>query len=460
MTSTPRTSTASLARSRFVAQGGRLFDIGDLRKFALVAWGLGVALLVNGLLVGIGGTVAPPDLAVDPLQPLLPGVLMVGGVLQVPAGAAFWSGRRDIGVVLLIGAWFAVTLGAEVVGAAAATLTFVSFSYAAGIMAAALLERAGDIFAVGVAAALCWMAGLGVRYLVIGEWVGADPTTQLVLLLAPPLWFLALARVVGVAVRLALTTVAKLDHTAEELERARVEAEAANRAKSRFLASVSHELRTPLNAIIGYSELVIEDADTPAAIGDDVAHVLEAGRHLLGLVDDVLDVSAIEAGRVALELQKLAVDELIRGLLVAVEPLVRDSGNQLEVHVERGIPPLWVDARRLRQVLINLVANAAKYTEDGKIHLTARRAGRGVALDVEDNGPGIAPERLDEVFEPFVREHEDRSSGTGLGLTIVRELVQHMGGRVAAKSEPGAGSRFTVWLPAKVPATATPAEVA
>ena len=425
------------------------------RTFALVAWLLGLALLVNGLVVWAGMRVDPPDLASDPLQPLLPAVLVLGGALQLPAGAAFRLRRRDVGVGLMLGAWFTVALGAEVVGAAAATMTFVSFAYVAGVFGAVLFERAQAVLLVGLVAATCWVAGLLLRYLIIGERVGADATTEIVLIVASPVWFMLIAGVIAAALRSAQATVGRLDRVNSELELARGQADEASAAKSRFLANMSHELRTPLNAIIGYSELLIEEEATPKAVVGDVRQVHLAGTHLLGLVNDVLDMSAIEAGKMQLEPEETSVSQLFDGLVGTVEPLIREAGNTLRVEVEPDVSSIWVDPRRLRQVLFNLVANAAKYTEDGEVQLVGRRAGSGIEIDVVDTGVGIEPERLKTVFEPFVRDTDATANaqraGTGLGLTIVRELVGLMDGKVTVHSQLGRGSRFTVWLPEGTP---------
>lgn len=234
----------------------------------------------------------------------------------------------------------------------------------------------------------------------------------------------------------------------EELEVERAHARQANQAKSRFLASMSHELRTPLNAIIGYAELIGEDS--VGEVQRDAARIEQSGRHLLGLVDNILDMSRIEEGRVDLEPRPTDVAALLGELHDLVAPLAPRNGNVLIWRVADDLPvQITVDPVRVRQILINLLGNALKFTEAGEVTLSAGREGDHLRVDVEDTGPGIPADQLGRLFEPFFQA-EGRPSGaegTGLGLAITHHLVEKMGGRVAVDSTVGIGSRFTVWWP-------------
>ncbi|HMQ35841.1 MAG TPA: histidine kinase N-terminal 7TM domain-containing protein, partial [Chloroflexaceae bacterium] len=241
-----------------------------------------------------------------------------------------------------------------------------------------------------------------------------------------------------------------------ELQRARLAAEEASRAKSAFLATMSHELRTPLNAIIGYAEMVAEELEG-AERGDlvpDLGRISGAGRRLLGLIDDVLDLATIEAGR--MELARELVDPLpiVREVVATVEPLARERGNSLALELAEPAGALWGDPARLRQILHNLLVNAAKFTEGGAITLRVwREAGppASVAFEVADTGIGMSDAQLGRLFEPFTQGDASatrRYDGTGLGLAISRRFCQLMGGTIEVESALGRGSRFTVRLPA------------
>jgi len=247
-----------------------------------------------------------------------------------------------------------------------------------------------------------------------------------------------------------------LYHDITELLDARRTAETANQAKSRFLASMSHELRTPLNAIIGYSEMLQEDARD--ANQDDLVPDLEkihsAGKHLLTLINDVLDLSKIEAGKMELYLEDLELTALVRDVATTIEPLATQNGNRLVVEGADDLGVVRTDGTRFRQVLLNLLSNSCKFTKDGTISLQAARvpgvSGDEIVITVADSGIGMTPEQLDRLFQAFAQAEASTASkygGTGLGLAITREFCRLMGGDVTVASEPGVGSTFTVRLP-------------
>ncbi len=250
-----------------------------------------------------------------------------------------------------------------------------------------------------------------------------------------------------------------LYHDVTDLLSARRDAEEANSAKSRFLASMSHELRTPLNAIIGYSELIEEEArDLGAdALAPDVLKVRTAGKHLLSLINDILDLSKIEAGRMELHLETFELRAVLDEVLTTAEPLARKNGNRLEIRCPEPAGTLRADLVKLRQMLLNLLSNACKFTRDGAVTLTVERAveeGREwVRFQVADTGIGMTAEQMGRLFEAFAQAEASTASrygGTGLGLAITRRLCQLMGGDVAVASEAGQGSTFTIRLPAEV----------
>jgi signal transduction histidine kinase len=228
----------------------------------------------------------------------------------------------------------------------------------------------------------------------------------------------------------------------------------ASQHKSQFLANMSHELRTPLNAIIGVSEMLREDAEALQQDTEPLDRVLGAGRHLLALINDILDLSKIEAGRMELNLESFALTPLIDGVIKTIEPLAAKTGNQVAVHCDTTIGTMHADQMRLRQALLNLMSNANKFTEKGTITIDANQRqqnGRDwITLAVTDTGIGMTAEQMAKLFQEFAQASSTTASkygGTGLGLVISRRFCQMMGGDITVESEVGRGSTFTIRLP-------------
>lgn len=241
-----------------------------------------------------------------------------------------------------------------------------------------------------------------------------------------------------------------------ELQRAREAAEAGNRAKSQFLTAVSHELRTPLNAILGFGQVLESDTALAEEQRDNVREILDAGTHLLALINDVLDLGKIEAARVDLALEDIDLPELGQACLRLCEPVSKRRGVSLHSRFEADLPLVRADRIRVRQVIVNLMSNAIKFNhEDGEVVLSMRSTPEGgIRVDVVDDGPGISADLHHRLFEPFVRgaESERRQiEGTGIGLTICKRLVNMMHGEIGCISEPGLGSRFWFTLPGAAP---------
>jgi signal transduction histidine kinase len=240
----------------------------------------------------------------------------------------------------------------------------------------------------------------------------------------------------------------------------------ASQHKSQFLANMSHELRTPLNAIIGVSEMLREDAEAAGQDLEPLDRVLGAGRHLLALINDILDLSKIEAGRMELQLEDFALAPLIDGVVKTVEPLAAKSSNQLVVRCDGAIGSVHADSMRLRQAMLNLLSNANKFTERGTITVDAghgQENGRDwITIAVADTGIGMTPEQIGKLFQEFSQAEASTArkyGGTGLGLAISKRFCQMMGGDITVESVHGHGSSFTIRLPriVEVPKEAVPA---
>jgi PAS domain S-box-containing protein len=245
----------------------------------------------------------------------------------------------------------------------------------------------------------------------------------------------------------------------EELRRANQEMQVsrdlalnASRLKSQFLANMSHELRTPLNSIIGYTQFVLDDEQRPITADqrEDLGRVLRSARHLLDLINGVLDLARIESGRESVSISRFALADLIDNVVDAVTPMAKSKGLELECSVESDIADLQTDEKKLRQILLNLLANAVKFTERGRVSITCRHDADSIRVVVEDTGVGIPPEHLDEIFNEFHQVDPSihkQYGGTGLGLAIVRRLAELLKGSIQVNSTIGAGSTFILVVP-------------
>lgn len=224
-------------------------------------------------------------------------------------------------------------------------------------------------------------------------------------------------------------------------------------SRNRFYASMSHELRTPINAVMGYSTLMLDGIYGPLNDKqvEGLTRTLKAARHLLELVNDVLDLSKIEAGKIELTLQPVAIGPLIDDLLVTVKPLADEHGTKLECELERDYNTIITDPRRVRQILLNLLSNAIKFGGQKPICVRSRgNDGGGVTVEVTDQGDGIGPEDIDRIFEEFVQIKPNQHPGTGLGLPISRRLAHLLDSVLEVDSKPGSGSTFRLIMPAEV----------
>ncbi len=246
-----------------------------------------------------------------------------------------------------------------------------------------------------------------------------------------------------------------LYHDVGDLLDARRAAETASKSKSQFLANMSHELRTPLNAIIGYSEMLQEQVEEDGSnqYVPDLEKIRSAGRHLLSLINDVLDLSKVEAGKMELFVEEFAIADMVRDVSTTVQPLIEKNGNKLVLKLDKKIGAARADVTKMRQILFNLLSNASKFTREGEIRLTVKRDAEKLVYEVRDSGIGMTPEQSGRLFSAFAQADSSTSKhfgGTGLGLAISREFCRLMGGDITVTSEPGKGSTFTATVLAEV----------
>jgi len=240
-----------------------------------------------------------------------------------------------------------------------------------------------------------------------------------------------------------------------EIEEKGRELEVANKHKSEFLANMSHELRTPLNAILGYTELILDSiyGEVPEKIQEVLQRVEKNGRHLLGLINNVLDLSKIEAGQLTLSLSDYSMGHVVQTALTSVESLAEEKKLALKVMIPTDLPTGKGDEQRIAQVLLNLLGNAIKFTENGEVRVEVSVSSETFLVSVSDTGPGLSKTDQNKIFEEF--HQADRSStrekgGTGLGLSIAKRIVEMHGGRIWVESNPGKGSTFRFTLPVRV----------
>jgi len=244
------------------------------------------------------------------------------------------------------------------------------------------------------------------------------------------------------------------EHLEDLVKQRTRELEAANRHKSQFLANMSHELRTPLNSIIGYTKLMLDGMEGAVTTDqkEDLQTVYDNSKHLLSLINDLLDLSKIEAGKFEIVKDEFPVADLVSQVVPSMEKLARDKGLELTCMVAPGIDRVYADKNKTKQILFNLLGNAVKFTQKGSVRLDIGKRDSEFVFSVVDTGVGISPQDIGRLFESYKQvgpARLDGSEGTGLGLVISKQFVELQGGRIWVESTPGKGSTFSFTLPAK-----------
>lgn len=395
--------------------------------------------------LALGSTLAAVlVVAVDPAWPAWPPYLLapMAAALAVAVGR---RGHRAVGMALVAAAAFAVTAPASLYDPHSGSSGLYMLPVA--LLGLAFVETGVGrrrLF-VGIAAAVVahrairWVAGFDTPH----AWVEGTFHTLAIIGLSGVLLDLLHERQRADRQRLV--------HLLGQRRAARADAEieaaaavAGSREKTRFLEAMSHELRTPLNAVVGYAELLLEEEEGPSALAADLERVRDAGRHLVALVSDVLDVSKVESGRLEREFCDIDLDDLVHGTLDMVRPLMQ-PGVRLEARIGADAQRVASDEQKLRQILVNLLSNAARLTHRGAIVVDVHRDAAEIRLAVRDTGPGIAEGEVQRLFEAF--EQGDHTHGTGLGLALCARFAELLGGRIDVDTQLGIGSTFTLVLP-------------
>ena len=396
-------------------------------------------------------------------SPYLAGWLLVIGWSVIIIALAAWAGMSAALWLLSLSGGLAVLLLGTRAGLGVATsLTLLLVAAPDGWFPAGLVAgRAVSILSIWGTVAITWLAMRPLQ--IVGEWAWSAYGRSQELLDDAQDTQLRLNQMLE-DLTSANTRLVRLNRLADGL---RQEAEEARRAKEQFVANVSHELRTPLNMIIGFSEMILNAPQAygaspsggrlPPALLADLAVILRNAQHLASLIDDVLDLSQIEAGQMALVRERVALPEVVEEALVAVRPLFESKGLSLRADLEAGLPEVSGDRTRIREVLLNLLSNAGRFTEQGGVTVAARRRDGELLVSVTDTGPGIAAADQSRLFQPFQQLDASlrrRFGGTGLGLSISQRFVEMHGGRMWVESAPGAGAAFRFTLPIDPPAPA------
>jgi signal transduction histidine kinase/ActR/RegA family two-component response regulator len=437
-----------------------LRQLGDVRSADPVrrslnrglAWVILTIALLAGLMAGVLAWIGRP-----------PSVVMVAAVTVPLCALCWWLNRRGdtAGALAFAGLLIAATTLGIDPHLYAGRVPVVDIAFMYSVVAAALFVRPAAGVVAGVLQLLALTLALAVSDIPRGQ--------ALRFLAEAVLEMGAMAALVTVAATIFVRALHELQRHAEEQRRlederrAREAAEAANEAKTRFLASMSHELRTPLNAILGFSQLMQQDPDGSEAQRRHAGFIRESGMHLLALIEDVLDIARVEAGRLSLFPAPLALAGFLDSVAATGRMRAAQKRLAFDFHAAPGLPShVMADEKRLRQVLLNLLDNACKFTERGRVGLRVDALPVGtpgaarLRFEVDDTGVGIAREHVDAVFRPFeqVGDSQSRRGGAGLGLAISRELVRLMDSEIELASRPGHGSRFWFDLALEVPALA------